>query len=347
MSVCPYCQTPVPPEFHPDKHNTVYGCATCLNPFAVCRTEDALVARVLARHKDLRITAPEGSIGGELLAAAPAAIQHLPVLPEVGHRILAMVNTPDASMQTVASVIQQDPVIALKVLKLANSVVYGGLQEVKDINTACARLGLKTIANAVQAAATSNLFSVKEPSLRDMMQSLWRSSIAVAHCACKLADMLAAPNSALLFMAGLIQDIGSVALLDIFSTTNSTLLLETFGNPKLFEQILHNFSPLMGLHIMQHWKMPAEFRATTYCRNAPDLAPGEDLLFMTHVVSFAALIGEAEGYGLNIGDTDNTSSKPLLATAPSARYLNMTDIKIATLRVDLQDELEGLLSAIS
>ncbi len=347
MSVCPYCETAVSPEFISEQGGAVVACLACMNPFMLSSSEDAVAARPLPRHKDLRVTSPPGSLGGELLAAAPEAIKNLPMLPKVGLRLMNILNTPDISISEIVQIIQQDPVIALKVMKLANSVMFGGLQEVKELNTACARLGLKTIANAVQAAGASRVFSVENESLHGMMQALWRHSIAAAHCSGKLADMLAAPNSAMLFMAGLVQGVGGVALLDIFASTRSELLLDALKNPRLFQQLLQGFAPIIGLHVMQHWKMPAEFRAATYCRNQPDVAPGEELLFMTHLVALAVLIAEAEGYGMCTMEGSEDAAPPALATHPSARFLNLTDMKIAALRVDLQDELERLLSSLA
>lgn len=340
MAECPFCAEALPETVKTADEAVLQGCSKCLNPMVVVWEHGRLAARPLERAQDIRLVAPEGSIGGEILAALPRTIEKLPVLPEISQRVLAMTGNPDASMQDLANVIREDQVIALAVMKLANSPVYGGLQKIADLSAACARLGMKTIANTVQAVANGNLYITGDRRLRGFMQQVRRHAVAAAHCAAELAALLAEPRSETLFLAGLIHDVGIVALLDIVSSTYSGAVGELRHSPELLQETISSFSPLIGLHVVQHWNMPPEFRATTYCRPAPAQAPSESLLNMTHIIALADIIAQVEGYYIY------PPEETFLTSHPSARHLNLTDVKIAALRVDLADKLEVLLDAV-
>lgn len=340
MAQCPFCAEPLPETAKPAATVLLYACPQCANPCIVRWENATLAAQPLDRAQDIRSIAPEGSIGGEILAALPAAMERLPVLPEISQRVLALVGDPDASMNDLADVIREDQVIALAIMKLANSPIYGGLHPISDLGAACSRLGMKTIANTVQSVANGNLYITGHKQLRDLMLKLRRHAIATAHCAAELAALLAEPRSEMLFLAGLIHDVGSIVLLDIISGSYAGAIGKLRGSPELLQEVMTGFGPLVGLRVVQQWNLPPEFRVTTYCRLQPGLCPAENLINATHIIALAEIIAAVEGYGAH------PSEDSFLTAHPSARHLNLSDVKLAALRVDLADKLEPLLDAV-
>ena len=155
------------------------------------------------KRLDVRQSAPEGSIGEGVLHSLPKVIEKLPVIPEVAQRVLKLVSDPEVSMTDLAKTLAEDQTMALSVMKLANSPVYGGLDEIKDLNAACARLGMRNIANTVQAVANNNLFVTEDKRLQAIMRKLWKHSLATAHSANDIGMVVSAPNPEILFLAGL------------------------------------------------------------------------------------------------------------------------------------------------
>lgn len=339
MSACPYCHEALPEAAKPGKTPKLYGCHVCFNPYYVEWENAAVKCTPLLNATDIRHVAPKGSIGGAILEALPLAVERLPVLPDISQRILSMVRDPDVSMKDVANVIRQDQVIALSIMKIANSAMYGGLAEIKDLNAACARLGMKSIANVVQTVANNNLFVTGDKRLKAFMKRLWRHSIATAHCANTIAIAMAEPRSEVIFLAGLVHDIGKVLLLDIITGQYTGAIAELRVTPELLREVIDSFHPLLGLHVAQKWNLPAEFGAIVYFHHNPTASPYDEWTPMVHTVALANLIAKVEGFGLyEVGETFLTSD-------PSARYLNMNDIKLAGLRVDLADILQPLFEA--
>jgi len=338
LSKCPYCEESVPKDMQLGDLVQVYGCTQCFNPVAVRWEGGHAETSPLPKTVDVRQSAPEGSIGEGVLQALPRVIEKLPVIPEVAQRVLKLVSDPDVSMTDLAQVLQEDQTMALSIMKLANSPVYGGLEEIKDLNAACARLGMRNIANTVQAVANNNLFVTEDKRLQAIMRKLWKHSLASAHCANDIGMVVSAPNPEVLFLAGLLHNMGKVALIEIVAGQYSGAVGELRATPQVFKQVIDTFHPLLGLHVAQAWRLPPEYLAITYYQNRPADCPREDWLPMVHIVSLASLIANVEGYGLTkMEDT-------FLTTNQSARYLNLSDIKLAGLRVDLEDKIDAMMA---
>ncbi len=341
MSSCPYCSAPPPDNRKPGERAELLACRECLNPMVLAREGNTIMARPVDRTDDVRQLAPEGSIGGAMLQCLPRALKNLPVLPEVSTRVLRMVRDPEASMVDLAHVIRGDSVIALKLLQLANSPVYGGLQEISDLDAACARLGMRTISNAVQAVANANLFVTGVPHLRAYMKNLWRHSVAVAHCSAQLATQLAEPHGESLFVAGLLHDIGKVVMLDIISSQYGGVLKDLRDSPDLAREAIDSFHGLVGLHVVQALGLPPEFGVMVYCHHDPELAPDPAWLSALHIVSLSNAVAKVEGF------TVAPHEEIYLVSHPSAHFLNLDDLRLASLRVDLADRLEVLIDVVS
>ncbi len=340
MSVCPHCEHPVSSEFAIEEKIQVHGCGHCYNPIAVRWEKGKPDVSALPKLRDVRQVAPAGSIGEAIFKALPKSIESLPVFPEIAQRVLKLVSDPDISMKDLAAVIQEDQTVALSIMRLSNSPLYGGLEEIKDLNAACARLGMRNIANTVQAVANNNLFITGDQRLRAIMRKLWKHSIATAHCANEIAQITSAPFPEMLFLAGLLHNMGKVVLIDIVSSQYTGAIGELRTTPQVLKQVLDNFHPLLGLHVAQSWRLPPEYLATTLFQDRPSDCPRDEWLPMVHAVSLASLVATVEGHGLY------PLEETYLTTNASARYLNLCDLKLAALRVDLGDKLDSLLDSI-
>lgn len=342
MTACPLCQAPISEDNIAGGATSLGACTTCFNPFLIEWHGAAPQLRALPDAPDMRRVAPAGSIGEELLGQSLEGLQNLPVLPEISRRILQMLRDPDFDLPRLASTIKEDPVIAMAVMKQANSAAFGGLHEIRDLNSACSRLGMRTIANTVQIVANRNLFITGNTALKKTMERLWRHSVATAHCANEIARLAMAPNQESIFLAGLIHDVGKVLLLELAASPRTAIVRSLQGNPQLLSEVLQNLHPLLGLLICQAWNLPPTFRAAVYFHHQPETCPVKEWAQVIHLTALANTLAKVEGYGMSDGGHDT-----FLASNPSSIALGLSDIKIATLRVDLSDTLEALFEATS
>ncbi|GMU91729.1 MAG: hypothetical protein AMXMBFR4_07870 [Candidatus Hydrogenedentota bacterium] len=340
MSTCPYCTGSVADSIPGGEELALAACLSCMNPLLQVRQGAGFEAQPLKGLPDVRKLAAPGSLGGELLKLLPKAIEELPVLPEISQRVMAMLRDPNMSMRDLADLVSQDQVIALKILQLANSAMYGGLQEITSLTAACARLGARTIANAVQAIANGKLFITGSVEFRDRMHNLWKHSVATAHCASEVGGLLAETNTDMLFVAGLVHEIGQLVILDIVSDQYRGPLAELRTATDLLEEVLRGYSALAGLHVAQKWNLPQELRVTTYFHPAPHSVPIDGLKTRAHIISLSHAIASASGYGVD--------AAPLsLLNHPSTKLLGLTDLKLAVIRTELEDKLKPLLQVTS
>lgn len=338
---CPFCQAELPQLRHTGEHAVLGACSQCLNPVKLEQQPAPGNAEPLPNYSDMRRIAGENSLGGEFLSVLPMAVERLPMLPEVAHEVLDMTGDPDVSIQALSKVIEKDSLIAMKVLQVANSPLYGGLNPINDLTGACARLGLRNVADAVQLAASGRLYVTTNPDFKGMMLELREHATATACAARELARMLAVATDASLFAMGLLHSIGAVMVLDLVGNDlpsglpdeTRTLLKQS---PKLLEEVIESYSGLLGLHILQAWDLPAEFALAAFCQQDPTLSPDPHWLPVVHTVRLGSAVA------LAMLDPESDEAAPSLTTHPSAKFLGLNDLKLAMLRADLEEQVEAL-----
>ena len=140
-----------------------------------------------------------------------------PVMPQVVQNLQVVVNNPNATSDMLSAVIEREPVISLRLISISNSPVYRGLKEIRTIQEAIPRLGLKETMNVVMAIANKSLYETKNPRYRLLMDRLWGHSIATAFAAKLIGRQLGLVDTDLFFLMGLTHDIGKTFMLKAFS----------------------------------------------------------------------------------------------------------------------------------
>lgn len=135
----------------------------------------------------------------------------LPVLPKIVQRLETLLLDPDVHAQRVVKLIESEPVVAGRVLSLANSAFYGaGRQYVENIGLAVGRLGFSTIRTLTYAAVLPTLFVVDTSF--DHKQ-FWTHSLISAHLAREIVtrqfnDRPPPQIMDVAYLAGLMHDLG-------------------------------------------------------------------------------------------------------------------------------------------
>lgn len=341
MASCPYCACDVTPSKHAWDETVVQGCSRCLNPI-VARSDGAVISiEPLPNMRDIRALAPVGSVIGNILGQLNEVLDVLPVLPEVPQRILTMVHDPLTSMGDLAEVMTGDAVISMKILKLANSAYMANVQEIKALDSACARLGIKVIANAVCVIAQENLYRSPNPKFRRMMKAQWRHSLAVAHCADELGVRVYGGDDSTAFEAGLMHDIGMTVLLDLITTKYKGSVGRLREAPDLMVKVLEKYHTLVGLHVVQHWDLEPQFHFSTLYHHNPDMVIDEGHKPLTDIVALANDMAHEMGYGFSPG------LHMKIAEHPSAGRLGYVPEELASLKVSMSARIESLLESLS
>lgn len=330
---CPYCAAPYEFSYIPSEISLA-ACAGCMNPYAISPESGQAAAKMLPGRLDIRQTVPPDSLGGRSLASVQKNLDTLPVLPEIARRVMALCNDPDVSIADLATLLSQDSAMAGKVLQVANSAMYGGLKSITSLDAACARLGLRNTANIVQAVVNARMFESSDSALNGAMKRLWRHSIVAAQSAYEVARLGSEPQPDSRYLAALFHDVGHTAMIDRVSRGKDPVMAQLRSAPELLREVLESFGRLVGLHCIQRWGLGTPFRVAAFYANQPETAL-EPWLRAAHTAAMASALADVMGYG----EDEAPRHDGALVGLPSASYLGLSDIKIAGLRVDLEDKL--------
>ncbi len=154
---------------------------------------------------------------------APTVSAMSPVL----HHVLSLTRSSTSSLDEIASAVHNDQGLALRVMKVANSSLYGRQKPVQTLAEAMQVIGLTEMQNVVAAILAIEHFDSTSPS-GIIPQRYWEHSLAVALDAQAIAQDIAPEQSDAepLFLAGLLHDIGRM-LLDALFPEEYKLVLES------------------------------------------------------------------------------------------------------------------------
>lgn len=132
----------------------------------------------------------------------------LPVMPEVGRRLLNSLDDDGVTLGQLAELIGKDSTLAAKVLRLANSARYSPSHTIATLQDAAMALGLETLRNLAMAGSISAAFPVVKGLDR---QRFWRHSLRTAGHARLLAKLLQA-DADVAYLAGLMLRTGQLLM---------------------------------------------------------------------------------------------------------------------------------------
>ncbi len=227
------------------------------------------------------------------------AIQQVPSLSAVVMEILASFDRQDIEMADLARKLGQDQGLTARVLRVANSPFYGMSSKVGTVQEAVVVLGLHSVRSLVAAAGIIGQFPQTEHQDFDRT-GFWQHSIGTAACAQTLAKRLG-KDSALAFTAGLLHDIGKLALDAYFHEDYQRALAYRLAEDATLQEaelaVLGLDHTLVGHELASRWKFPVAIQLAIRDHHQPDCEPGAmtDLVHVANVLCHALDIGNA-GY---------------------------------------------------
>ena len=135
----------------------------------------------------------------------------LPILPNAVAQVLALTDNPNAGARDYERVIKQDAALTTKILRTANSPYYGG-GNITNLQRALSQLGVNAIRSICLAVSFQSALASRNLDRRFSPSRFWQHSLAVACGAKVLACVARDPNAEEAFIAGLVHDIGKLAL---------------------------------------------------------------------------------------------------------------------------------------
>ncbi len=275
------------------------------------------------------VTPTVSSLSDRIRGMVEAGEISLPPIPELALRLTQLLGQEDVDAKRIAALISRDPALSGEILRIANSAAFGGLRQVGDLNQAIARLGFKQVGSVVTALLMKGHFQGGElKTKQDFQHILWDHSVATAFAARRLAPRIDAdPDEA--FLAGLLHDCGQLLILRGADLLESDGLGVTATRDVLLE-LIEALHCELGFNTLTKWNLPESI-----CRTAlvdrQEVDEDSDPLLVC--VQAANLVTQKFGMHLR-PDAD----LDLLQEA-AIDLLGVPDIELATLMVEMEDEL--------
>lgn len=199
----------------------------------------------------------------------------LPSLPAVALRVVELTSNVDVKLPELATTIQNDQGLASKVLRTVNSSFYGLPNRCASINKALVLLGLGPVKSL--ALSFSLIGSIGDQDDGFDYQSYWRRGLYTAVAAKVVADHLKLAVADEAFLAGLLQDIGVIAMHRALGFRYAEATEAASGDHRqLVKAELSAFEvqhPEIGAMLAQRWKFPDELVMPVRYHERPTAAP--------------------------------------------------------------------------
>jgi HD-like signal output (HDOD) protein len=285
-----------------------------------------------------------------------STIRKLPPLPGGVARLLSLNPNDSSFFEVASSIVRAEPALATQVLKVANSALFAGQNQVTSVDRAMMRVGARMISTTLTESHLAQTFDMKD----DTMTHLWLSNSFSANLAFTLAQVNQAlgiePEVA--YTYGLLHDVGRLVLVALYRNAASEIV-EDNPNPaaelvRREEEVFGVTHTLAGRLLGNKWKLPPQITVVVAAHHVPRADRGGYPPELNRTIDLLALIDqivhrvhggamEEAAVAMAVEELlDHPDNEPLL-DAVGLRTRDVVDsIRPALMAVERQRKLLGL-----
>jgi len=247
--------------------------------------------------------APPRTDPGALVAFIEKNLE-IPSIPDVAAKALRALDDPNNSAVQIAKLIEQDQGLTARVLKMANSPIYGLKREVKNLQQAAMIMGFEALKGIIVSVSARGLYK----RFGSVEKALWKHSVASA-CAChRIANDKAIPGKDEAFVIGLMHDIGRVVMnnseRDRFVQAQNLEKDLDLSEVEAEQQIFGFNHCDVGSLLVQRWGLSEHLEKAVFLHHEPELAAAlapdsEAMVYATHLADqICHLLGCSQAFGM-------------------------------------------------
>lgn len=194
-------------------------------------------------------------IQNDILSAIENDSIVLPTLPEIALNVREVTEDPNSGIMDLIEVINKDAALSARILKVCNSPLFRGANEINNLNTAVSRLGMQYTCNLATGLAMTQMFQATSELIDTRMRDVWKRSTEVAGMCNVLARQHKHLNPGQATLAGLVFAIGALPVLKYVEDNDVQITSESLDN------LLDALQPMVGEKILTKWAFPEELRS--------------------------------------------------------------------------------------
>ncbi|HTU65728.1 MAG TPA: HDOD domain-containing protein [Steroidobacteraceae bacterium] len=179
----------------------------------------------------------------------------LPSVPEVVVRLQRALSDENASNESVVKVLGAEPVLAAKLMNMANSAALNTSgRMIADLRTAVARVGFNIVRSAALSFAVEALRRASEyQHLTKPLDDLWKNSVQIAALSHVIARRFSSLNGDTALLTGLMHNVGRIYIL-----TRASAFPALIADPLTFNSISRDWHMNVARAVLENWRMPDE-----------------------------------------------------------------------------------------
>ncbi len=185
----------------------------------------------------------------------------LPSLSPVALKLVELASDEECSVDDLVRLIDKDPSLVVRLLKLANSAFFGSTHHITTLNQAVIKIGFHRLRVMALSISLRDTFPMGKVGPIDY-EKFWRSSLYRALIAKSLAEYIKNTRPEEAFIAGLILEIGLLIFFDLFIKDKG---IQIVLEPEPLEDLLEWERDTYGLDhrqvgeaALRHWNFPEE-----------------------------------------------------------------------------------------
>lgn len=217
-----------------------------------------------------------------------STIKSLEPFPHVATRVLGLASQPQVIPDELIQLIQTDPGITGKVLKLSNSSFYGFQREIASVREAGNLLGVTTLVNLVLTSCAGKYFrNYGQNTTQDGAEgegSLWKRCMTIALASRIIAMRHNRVDPERAYTAGLLLNIGSIVLDRFYHDGTDAVSKEVSrGRPRIDAErrVLGVHHAEIGARLSTKWDLPPLMVDTIRFHHTPEKANLDPVLAST------------------------------------------------------------------
>ncbi len=264
-------------------------------------------------------------------------VREMPPLPQSITQILEITKDDKSSSRELAKVFEQDPTLAVNILKLANLPAYGFSSRISTISHAVVCLGLETIKSIALTSSTHDMLNKEIPAYSLGEGMLWQHSISSSTCAKVIAQRIGYKDDEEAYIAGLLLDIGKI-ILSSFAEDEFNQVVERAEKDEISfniaeQEILGFDHPQVGGRVIKKWDLPSALVEAVLYHHQPEKADvHKELVYIVHLAdAISCMLGIGLGSdGLMYVFEENTLD-----------ILGLNKEDVESIMSELTDKIEG------
>lgn len=262
----------------------------------------------------------------------------LPTMPAVALKCLELLRHPDFSFKEAAAILEQDPVLAARVLRTATSAAYVAGTKTPSLSDALARIGAKAAKTLLVDASAAKVFISRNVQIADATKRVWQHSVAVGGLARDISAITGGTDWDSAYLAGLLHDIGKPIVASILLEAERQIA-ELRNKPWIgsgeWLAVIKRTHRKVGLALMEKWNLPP-----TVCSSIRDCSEydSSNRASISNAVCFANALAKQSGIAPDDSDIDDAKALVMIGRS----VLGVDDAVVNPLVVGLKSKIEHL-----